>query len=397
MTHVIRSLIRETLLLEEVYGAQATVYHGTRADPQVLISALLDDTFRPGEGSGSMYGKGLYTVYNLKGAKTNSGEYGDYVIKLKVNLYGYIIFDAGIAKKVYKAPLSIVEQAKELGLSKQIIEMLKEIATKTSYSITSDVALRASKFLLGVVKGIMFTGEHDGPVAVVYDPTTAVPIAWKNVRDKKWNKVDREKLKPSLKRSATGEWQEEKYEKSPLRILKKLKSLPLEERIVDGSLELNSKSITSLPDGLKVKGSLVLAGTMITSLPENLEVGGFLDLQGTRIKLLPNGLKVGNGLYLEDSLVQSIPEDAKIGGVLHAAGTSITSLPTGLKVVSLDIKWTKITSLPKGLEVEWSLNISGTRIYSLPEDLKVGYEILGFEGKRSSVPEHLRSKLNYSR
>ena len=55
----LRSLIRETFLTEEVYGAQATVYHGTRADPQVLISALLDDTFRPGEGSGSMYGKGL--------------------------------------------------------------------------------------------------------------------------------------------------------------------------------------------------------------------------------------------------------------------------------------------------------------------------------------------------
>ena len=30
---LLRSLIREALLLEEVYGAQATVYHGTKTDP----------------------------------------------------------------------------------------------------------------------------------------------------------------------------------------------------------------------------------------------------------------------------------------------------------------------------------------------------------------------------
>ena len=93
----LRSLIRETLLLEEVYGAQATVYHGTKTDPQILISAILRDEFRPGKGDGSMYGKGLYTVYDPEGTRTMSGKYGDWVIKFKVNLYGYIIFDPDIA------------------------------------------------------------------------------------------------------------------------------------------------------------------------------------------------------------------------------------------------------------------------------------------------------------
>ena len=102
---LLRSLIRETLLTEEVYGAQAVVYHGTKADPQVLISALLDDEFVPGRGKGAMYGKGLYTVYDLAGTQTSSGEYGDHVIKLKLNLYGYIIFDPDVALQVYKAPL----------------------------------------------------------------------------------------------------------------------------------------------------------------------------------------------------------------------------------------------------------------------------------------------------
>jgi hypothetical protein len=70
MTHsLLRSLIRETLLTEEVYGAQAVVYHGTKADPLELIGALLNDNFTPGKGAGAMYGKGLYTVYDLKGAR----------------------------------------------------------------------------------------------------------------------------------------------------------------------------------------------------------------------------------------------------------------------------------------------------------------------------------------
>ena len=109
MNSLLRSLIRETLLLEEVYGAQAVVYHGTKADPITLIDALLSDKFRAGEGDGAMYGKGLYTVYDPAGARTMTGFYGNHVIKLKVNLYGYIIFDPDVALKVYKRPLTPVE------------------------------------------------------------------------------------------------------------------------------------------------------------------------------------------------------------------------------------------------------------------------------------------------
>jgi len=372
MTHsLLRSLIRETLLLEEVYGAQAIVYHGTRADPQVLISALLNDELVPGRGAGFMYGKGLYTVYNFKGSRTEKGDYGDHVIKLKLNLYGYIIFDPEIALKVYKAPLSIAEQAQELGLSKEVINLLKATPVNKFRYATSAAASSASKFLKGIVKGLVFTGENDGHVAVVYDPTTAVPIAWKNVLNKSWTKVNRERLKPSLRRSASGGWQEEKYEDSSLKVLRRLKTVPPEERIVNGSLELNSKSITSLPEGLKVKESLVLAGTMITFLPEGLEVGGFLDLTDTPIKSLPKGLKVGGNLYLSNTQIQSIPEDAKIAGTLDLSNTFVTSLPAGLKLQSLDISNTPITSLPERLDIGWRLNLKGTKITSLPEDLKV--------------------------
>jgi hypothetical protein len=350
---VLRSLIRETLLTEEVYGAQAVVYHGTNADPLDLASALLNDDFRPGEGAGSMYGKGLYTVYDLKGTQTERGDYGPNIIKLKLNLYGYIIFDPDVALKVYKAPLSIVEQAQEVGADEDVIERLRSVKIVRG-SHSSDAAVFASNFLKGRVKGIVYTGSRDGRCAVVYDPTTAVPIAWRNVQRKKWLQFDRESIKPALRRSAGGGWQEEKYEADPLKTLKNLAKLPIDQRFIKGDIFIDSTPIKSLPVGLRVEGDLNLYGSSITSLPAGLKVGNNLDISRSLITSLPPGLQVGGSLYLNSTLITSFPADLQVGGNISLAGTSISSLP---------------------------------------DDLQVGGSIYYFKGNRDQIPAHLKGKL----
>ena len=370
---VLRSLIRETLLTEEVYGTQAVVYHGTKADPEDLVSALLNDEFRPGEGAGSMYGKGLYTVYDVKGTQTERGDYGPHIVKLKLNLYGYIIFDPEIALKVYKAPLSIVEQAQEVGADEDTVEMLRGVKIDRS-SFTSDAAKFASAFLKGRVKGIVYTGSNDGRCAVVYDPTTAVPIAWKKVRSKSWTSVDRSSIRPALRRSASGGWQEEKYETGPLRMLKNLAKLPIDQRVVSGDLSLYGTNVMFLPDGLHVKGTLNLRGTPIKSLPDGLRVGRLLDLSFTHITSLPTGLRVEGDLVITRSQITSLPPGLQVGGGLYLTSTPITSLPTGLRV-------------------EGDLSLAGAAISSLPDDLHVGGNIYYFKGNRDQVPAHLRSKI----
>jgi hypothetical protein len=395
-TSLLRSLIRETLLLEEVYGAQAVVYHGTKADPQLLVSALLNDEFVPGRGAGSMYGKGLYTVYDFEKTKTSSGEYGDHVIKLKLNLYGYIIFDPEIALKVYKAPLSIVEQAQEVGVDEEIIEKLRGVKIDPS-NFTSVAADFASKFLKGRVKGLIYTGSRDGRCALVYDPTTAVPIAWKNVKNKKdknWIPVDRESIKPSLRRSASGDWQEEKYEINPARAIEKLNMLPEDQRVVKGDLILIDARATSLPAGLKVGGRLDLSYSSIKELPIDLEVGKDLILRGTSITSLPEGLKVGGNFVITGTSISTIPSGLKVGGTLNLSYTFIKNLPADLKVGgSLDIRDTSITSLPKGLKVGGALFLFRTEIDLLPDDLQIGDLIYNFRGNMSKVPQHLREKI----
>jgi hypothetical protein len=430
VTHsLLRSLIRETLLTEEVYGAQATVYHGTNADPLDLVSALLNDKFKPGKGAGSMYGKGLYTVYDLNESQTEQGNYGDHIIKLKLNLYGYIIFDPDVALKVYKAPLSIVEQAQEVGLDEDLVKKLRSVKIDP-YNFTSVAANFASKFLKGRVKGIVYTGSNDGRCAVVYDPTTAVPIAWKKVRSKSWTPVDRSSIKPALRRSASGDWEEEKYETDSFKVLARLEKLPVDQRIVKRNLELDGR-ITSLPAGLRVEGSLSvgesriaslprglqvlgdldfsnssiesipadiqvggtldLSYTRITSLPAGFRVGGGLSLTGTRIASLPPGLRVGGNLDLKHAPITSLPEDLQVGGGLRLSSTPITSLPADLRVDGyLDLARTPITSLPAGLRVGGVLSLYGTPITSLPADMDVGGDLILAATSITSLPAGLK-------
>jgi len=380
MTQLLRSLIREALLMEMVFGAKATVYHGTKADPQKLIQSILNNEFRPGEGAGSLYGKGLYTVHELNNTPTGKGAYGNYVLKLMVKLDDYIIFDSDVAIKVYGKPLLPKEQALRAGLDDAIVEMLgapRFNRLSLSGELSSRTAEPASQFLAGKCKGIVYTGGNDRRCVLIYDPATVIPVGWKSIEDPDWNPViedwyptdekgkaekqekklnwnltDKSELRGAARRSASGEWEEEKY--TPLGPLRRLEKLPLDQRVVKGNLDLTGTSVTYLPRGLKVDGSLNLLGTPITSLPQGLKVGVSFILSRTPITSLPQGLVVGG---------------------------------------TLDLSYTPITSLPQGLVVGGSLDLQRTPITSLPQDMEVGGNIWGFRGDLSKVPPHLQAKI----
>jgi hypothetical protein len=362
-----------------------------------------------------MYGKGLYAVHKLEGTKTQSGGYGPHILKLKVKLDDYIIFDRDVATRVYGKPLLPQEQALRAGLDDAIVERLGEAGFNQLFDpddFSSDIAKKASSFLAGRCKGIVYTGRNDGRCVLVYDPTTVIPMAWKSVGAKTWNPVEKDSLKGALRRSASGEWQEDKY--SLLGILRRLEKLPPDQRIVNGNLDLRGTPvtslpqgldvsgdlwltdtlITSLPQGLKVGGNILLRDTPITSIPQGLKVGGDLALSGTPITSLPQGLEVGGALVLSRTPITSLPQGLKVGGTLWLLRTPITSLPQGLKVGGdLWLNNTPITSLPQGLIVDGDLWLRGTPITSLPQDLQVGENILGFRGDLSKAPPHLQAKI----
>lgn len=326
----LRQQIRQ-VLQEEVFGAQAFVYHGSKLPPETFLSILQQDAFKPGTGAGSLYGKGLYTVYDINRTQTESGAYGDYIYKLKVNLHGFIIFDWNVAVKVYKKPLSVSRQAELCGYSDDIVKRLKRIKPPTDF-ITSEEALKASRDIKGIVKGIVFTGSNDGKVCVIYDPKVVIPIAWKNTKDKDWHLLSKEQLKNHLSDEAIlGTWKSNKYEKSAFSIAKMLQQPGAENYKHQGDLDLSKTGIKTLPDGLEVTGSLKLTGTQLTRLPKRLKVGFSLEIEGTKINVLPPDLEAGS-IYLDHrNKIKELPDGLKVKRSIWGFTGNMDDVPDYLK------------------------------------------------------------------
>ena len=395
MLHVVRHAIREMLLQERVFGAQAFIYHGSRAEPDVFIDAILNDTFRPGMGSGAMYGKGLYAVHDLEGTATAKGEYGDYIYKLRVNLYGYISFDDDVTSLIYGRAMPPSEQARLVKAPKDVIEALQKYDVPMPDEMFSSVrAHPASKNLKGLVKGLVFTGRHDGRVVVVYDVSTTTPFAWKLAKDSKWTRVDSERVKKSLVKNLSGEFQPEKYDQAKTDVhlaLKKLRRMPPNMRIHDGDLLLSGEGITSLPDNLTVNGYLYLDNNPITQLPENLTVNGNLYLQHNAITKIPASLVVNGTLNINGSGVQEIEPGATMNTLSVSDNTTLSTIPDGVNIKfmisihdssvaslpqnlsnleSIDIMRSPITAFPSGMRLRY-FRIHGSNIQNLPDDLSV--------------------------
>lgn len=353
-------LLSESILQEEVIGAQAFVYHGSRTAPDEMLDIFKNNKFDPGNVDGAMYGKGLYTVYNLPETNTDKGRYGDFVYKFKVNMYGFIIFDLEIAQKVYGKPLNPYGQAKLLGYD-FLLDILKESRARRNENITSDAALNLANYLISrkiKIKGMVFTGRNDGPVAIIYDYDSAIIASYRD-QSKTWKKFDvadiKDQIKSTLNKSlydipknkynnerrimlATTKEHDEIVELEPddLKLLNK-KAIFNKKLILSG---MNYELIEKYLKNIQIRESLVLIGyesdtipnifdlsksslkinysNSLQQLPSNLVIGKSLTLGGKipNLKSLPDGLVIGGELNwdIDDNDLPEIPRDIKVYG-----------------------------------------------------------------------------------
>jgi len=374
MLEVLRHAIREMLLQERVFGAQAFVYHGSRTGPDVMIDLLANDAFKPGMGSGDMYGKGLYTVYDYEGTQTSTGGYGEYVYKLRVNLYGYISFDEDVTVLIYGKNLRPSEQAELTGASKYVVEVLQKYDEPDGDKFTSHRAGPASKLIRGLVKGLIFTGGNDGRVALAYDPSTVTPVAWKKVTDADWTPVDREIVRGSLEKNLHGGYVTSKFEKpeeDDFFLINKVSRLPPHMRVINRSLNLTNTGLERLPDNLTVEGNLIIGSNPIDRLPAGLTVNGSLSFRNTSIAELPPDLNVRD-LTIENSPIQELPPGLVVYN-LKLIGSAITRLPDDIRIKdALVIKNTNIAELPQHLaDSLYLLELDNVRGITLPSSMNV--------------------------
>ena len=182
-------------ILEEVYGNQAIVCHRTKSLNN--IENISKSGFKAGHGA--MYGTGIYFTYDLD-SQLNSfmhNQYGNYLIKSRLYLDKFLIFDYEVAKKVYGKKYTLMGQFKELKIPIQddskIIMYSNKLHSKEGLVGSSYIAQKIySNYydnLKNYVNGIMYYGKHDGRAGVVYNENLIHPISY-TLNESKGDKLE---------------------------------------------------------------------------------------------------------------------------------------------------------------------------------------------------------------
>jgi hypothetical protein len=195
MKSMIKNLLREALMVENLTKGSFIVYHRTNTDPNKFNMGFLS-----GGGAGSLYGKGLYTCYDLneqlKPGMLN--QYGPYIVKFNImSTNNFIIFDINEAKKIYGQKFNLLEQLKKILKGEynryylKNDKILKELDSKLmngEFNNTSDIAFSFSRLpnINNMVNGLIFTGENDGKVLVLFNLDIANPISYSIDNGNKW-------------------------------------------------------------------------------------------------------------------------------------------------------------------------------------------------------------------
>ena len=211
-----RSILRN--VEKSVVAKEADRYKTTRGQAYYIAKQVSSSLYDSGSyfqsGGGAMYGKGLYTCYkfNPEIAKT----YGPVILRFDVDISNFLIFNAGIAKGIYgQENFSLQDQflqilkrkgfdlegyyqrtadieVSEYSLNNlnRFIDHLKDASQNDAFlsstletdTRTANIALTAIQtfsriFDLGktlklrdIIDGVIFSGNMDGPVCVIYHP-----------------------------------------------------------------------------------------------------------------------------------------------------------------------------------------------------------------------------------
>jgi hypothetical protein len=188
-------------------------------DALAVINSLMNYGFSreyTGDNGGNMYGPGVYNVYTLRSSNESARGYGKYIVKsfLLGGYKDFLIFNEEMAKEVYGNEWPIDIQIKKLfppKICEEIFRRFNVIGAKPYrrgglYNIgnlymnnnssvktvkTSVIAVQITDFLhskiaQSKVRGIIYSGNHDGECAFVRNFSDVIPFYYSKDNGKTW-------------------------------------------------------------------------------------------------------------------------------------------------------------------------------------------------------------------
>ena len=194
------TITEESLINEEIIGNMAIVYH--RGDKNKLGRLIKQTYSNNSHIDFHKYNKALYTTTSMAAQLNQTGNlndmkstYGDFIIKLAfkgISNCWFCSYDE--YKKYNNCTIDNwkEQQFKKFNIDKEYWNLLAGRDKNFTANHTNVSKFFETYNLLGTrIKGIQYNGKYDGDCLLIYDWSTAVPLAITNNEGKTWEKIDK--------------------------------------------------------------------------------------------------------------------------------------------------------------------------------------------------------------
>jgi hypothetical protein len=201
-------------LNEDITASRMIVYHRTGKLGFNPSKNIADVGYNIGKGR--FYGYGVYTTYDLESQLNDNMKmsYGNIIIESQIlDMSKFLIFNYDIAKKIYKSRYQFGYQLKQIlgkkewlkyknnNFIKYIHNTLDEGNVDYTSKLARDFSSSFRDSILRKLNGMIFTGENDGNVLVVYNRRNIEPLRYSEDDGQTWTNVRNVKTYQRIKDS----------------------------------------------------------------------------------------------------------------------------------------------------------------------------------------------------
>ena len=358
------------MLVEEIIGNTAIVYH--RGDKNKLDHLLKQTYSNSSHIDFRKYNKALYTTTNMNSQLNQAGNlndmkstYGDFIIKLAfkgVSNCWFCSYDE--YKKYNNCTIDNwkEQQFKKFNIGKEDWKLLSGNNKNFTANHTNVSKFFEDNNLLRTrVKGIQYNGKYDGDCLLIYDWSTAVPLAISNNEGKTWEKIDKNKTAFQRSNFKNNDYidtnKKIKYEFTPDKngdidcSYNKLTTLRGAPQKIGGSFRCFGDELTSLKGApQEIGGDFICANNELTTLegaPQ--KVGGSFDCSNNELTSLKGASQeIGGGFDCSfNNLTTLEGSPQKVGRNFVCSFNNLTSLKEAPQEISGGFNCKSNKNLPK--------------------------------------------------
>ena len=373
-------------LVEKIVGNTGWVYHRTKNNPEE--SDIVKYGIKPSTNQSAMYGKGLYCCYDInQQLKPDMEHYGDYILKGKIDLNGFAILDSDIYGLANQRG-NFQEHLRQIGTDMESVQDTIPYTSRIAQNIWE-------KCKQDGYNGIVFTGQSDGKVAVIWNRRNFIPYQYSEDNAATWKT-----LTPDIKSIKRPHDPEYDKDDQAIKFSKILRELSNKQEIGDLTFPDSYKNKIFLKN-LKKSGNIYADNATELNLPQ-LQKSGYIGADNATELNLPQ-LQKCDGIGANSATELNLPQLQKsryinadnvrelnlpqlqTSGSIYAYNATEINLPQLQTMEDIDASSATEINLPQ-LQTSGSIHARKVTELNLPE-LQISRDINASNAKEINLTQ----------